>query len=231
MKTLYGIAAVSLLAMTGSASAQNQPGGSMTPPGEQMPTGQPAPADTVPTEPTPAQTAPAQPAPTDRTMPAPADATPVATDAAQTLAANVMAADRLSTLESAVVAAELGGPLGEAGPFTIFAPDNAAFGLVRPEALQQLLQPANRAQLTNLLQAHVVAGRVTAADLAQQIQAGGGSATLTTIGGDTLTATMEGTSVVISGANNSRAYVTQADASASNGVIHIVNGVLLPADA
>ncbi len=219
MKTLTGIATVTMLAMSSAAFAQNQPGDTMTPPGEQMP------AETPPAEP-----ATPQPAPSEGTTVAPADATPVATDGSQTIAANVIAADRLSTLETAVVAAELGGPLGGAGPFTVFAPDNAAFGLVRAEALQQLLQPANRAALANVLQAHVVSGRVTAADLASQIQAGGGSATLTTIGGDTLTATMDGPNVVISGANNSRAFVTQADANASNGVIHIVNGVLLPAD-
>lgn len=228
MKNAFGIAAVSLLAMSGAALAQNQPAGTMTPPGEQTPMEQPA-----PTEAAPAEAMPAQPATGDATTTATADAaaTPVSTDAAQTVAANVMAAERLSTLETAVVAANLGGPLGEAGPFTVFAPDNAAFGLVRPEALQQLLQPANREALSNVLQAHVVAGRVTAADLVQRIQAGGGSTTLTTIGGDTLTATLEGQNVVISGANNSRAYVTQADATASNGVIHVVNGVLLPADA
>jgi uncharacterized surface protein with fasciclin (FAS1) repeats len=231
MKTTYGIAAISLLFMTGISVAQNRPDSAITPPGEQMPTeaplptGSPPPADTNPAVP-----APEGPALTESRTAAPADATPVATDGSQTIAANVIAAERLSTLESAVLAAELGGPLGEPGPFTVFAPDNAAFGLVRAEALQQLLQPANRAQLTNVLQAHVVAGRVTAADLTRQIQVGGGRATLTTIGGDTLTASMEGDAVVIRGANNSRALVTQADANASNGVIHIVNGVLLPAD-
>lgn len=214
MKNAFALAAVSLIAMSGAATAQNQPADTMTPPAEQAPIEQPAQTEQ------PAQNA------------APANqAEAVTTDAAQTIAANVVAADRLSTLETAVTAAELGSALEATGPFTVFAPDNGAFGLVRADALQQLLQPANRATLTNVLQAHVVAGRVTAADLMQQIQAGGGRATLTTIGGDTLTATLEGQNVVISGANNSRAYVTQADATASNGVIHVVNGVLLPADA
>lgn len=212
MKTLSGIAAASLLAISGGAIAQNQPGEALTPPG-----------DSAPTEPHPEQPAPVE-------VRAVTETRALATDASQSIAANVVAVEQLSTLESAVVAADLAGPLGGAGPFTVFAPDNAAFGLVRAEALQQLMQPANRAALSNILQAHVVAGRVSAADLVQQIQSGGGRATLTTIGGDTLTATLEGQVVVLSGANNSRAAVTQADANASNGIIHIVNGVLLPAD-
>lgn len=222
------IAGASMLALASMAAAQNQPAGTMTPPGEQMP------AET-PTEPTP----PAMPSPGETTTsppetptatPAPSDRIPVATDTALTVTANVVAANSLSTLERAVVAAGLAEALGGAGPFTVFAPDDAAFGLVRPDALTALMEPANRVQLENILKAHVVAGRVTAADLLQQIQAGGGSATLETIGGDRLTATQEGAAVVITGANNSRVYVTQADANASNGVIHIVNGVLLPAD-
>jgi uncharacterized surface protein with fasciclin (FAS1) repeats len=231
MTTIYGIAAVSLLALAAPAIAQDQPGGVMAPPGERAPTEAPVPPAPppapMPAEPAPGGAAPTEAAPAETAAP---DATPIATDGSQTIAANVMAADRLSTLEAAVVAADLGTALGGAGPFTVFAPDNAAFGLVRPEALQQLMQPANRAALANVLQAHVVAGRITAADLAARIEAGGGSATLTTIGGDTLTATLQGQAVVLTGANNSRAFVTQPDANASNGVIHIVNGVLLPAD-
>lgn len=221
MKKLFGFTAVGLLAMSGAAIAQNQPAGTMTPPGDQPPTEQPAPTEAAPTESPRAETLPTQQA---------TAAAGVTTNPAQTVAANVVAAEPLSTLETAVVAAGLAAPLGDAGPFTLFAPDNAAFGLVRREALEQLMQPASREALSNVLQAHVVAGRITAADLMQRIAAGGGSATLTTIGGDTLTATVEGENVVISGANNSRALVTQADANASNGVIHIVNGVLLPAD-
>lgn len=252
MKKIYGIAAVTLLAVSATSFGQNQPGGTMTPPGESMPT-EPAPSDAPPPMPSdsappapdagtqmppaspsgnvpPADTPPAgsgdAPAPT----PAPADQTPVVTDASQTVAANVVSAERLSTLESAVVAAGLAETLGGAGPFTVFAPDNAAFTLVRPEALQQLMQPANRAQLANLLSAHVVPGRVTAADLVRQIEAGGGSATIETVGGDRLTARLDGQTVVLTGANNSRAFVTQADVNASNGVIHIINGLLLPSD-
>ncbi len=229
-KTLW-IAGASMLALASMSAAQNQPGGTMTPPGEQMPAetpteptqpAMPPPSDTPP----PTETSP----PAETPTPPPAERIPVATDSARTVTANVVAAESLSTLERAVVAAGLADALGAAGPFTVFAPDDAAFGLVRPDALTALMEPANRAQLENILKAHVVAGRVTAAELVQQIQAGGGSATLETIGGDRLTATQEGTAMVITGANNSRVYVTQADANASNGVIHIVNGVLLPAD-
>ena len=188
------------------------------------------------TAPAPAPTAPAPTAP-GPTEPAPATAAPatdaapvsVTTDASQTVAANVMAADGLSTLESAVVAAELGETLSGTGPFTVFAPTNDAFYRVPADALQALLQPANKPQLQSVLQTHVVAGRVTAADLAQQIDAGGGSATLRTVNGQSLTATREGDRILITGGMNTRAYVTQADGGASNGVIHVVNGVLLPA--
>jgi uncharacterized surface protein with fasciclin (FAS1) repeats len=232
MRKSLGIAGFAVLAVTGIASAQTETGTTTPPPGEEMPApNRDEPMPTPPAEPAPGPAPSGSPAPDQGAAPTAApDATPIATDGSQTVAANVVAADRLSTLESAVVAANLAEPLGGSGPFTVFAPDNAAFTLVRPEALQALMQPANRAQLENVLKAHVVAGRVTAAELGAQIDAGNGTATLETIGGDRLTATREGQSIVITGAHNSRAYVTQADANASNGVIHIVNGVLLPAD-
>ncbi len=172
--------------------------------------------------------APAPPSmPDGEVAPAPAAAA-IATDPSQTITANVVAADGLSTLESAVVAAELAETLGGAGPFTVFAPTNAAFAAVPSDALQSLLQPANRAQLQAVLRAHVVEGRVTAADLAQQIEAGGGSATIRTVGGGTLNAMREGGNIVLMGGNGTRAVVSAADAGASNGVIHVIDGVLLP---
>jgi uncharacterized surface protein with fasciclin (FAS1) repeats len=182
--------------------------------------------DITATAPEPAMPSTTPPPATPATEAAPVSVT---TDASQTVAANVMAADGLSTLESAVVAAELGETLGGAGPFTVFAPTNDAFYRVPADALQALLQPANKAQLQSVLQTHVVAGRVTAADLAQQIDAGGGTATIRTVNGQSLTATREGDRILITGGMNTRAYVTQADGAASNGVIHVVNGVLLPA--
>jgi uncharacterized surface protein with fasciclin (FAS1) repeats len=233
LKQVAAIAGASMFALAAPASAQEQPGGTISPPGEPRPEAPPeTPAPREPAVPTPPAETPAPSTPSEVPGPAPSQAEqpPVTTNTAQTVAANVVAAERLSTLESAVVAAGLAEALGGEGPFTVFAPDNLAFTLVRPDALQALMQPANREQLSNVLQAHVVAGRVTAADLMQQIRLGGGRATLQTIGGDQLTATAEGDSVVLTGANNSRAFVTQADANASNGVIHIVNGVLLPAD-
>lgn len=214
-KTLWIAGAASMFGLTGFAAAQDT-----------MPTVQPdvtapvertAPVTTAPMTPTAQADAPGTPTPL-----------PLMTDAAQTITANVVATDGLSTLESAVVAADLAGTLGEAGPYTVFAPTNDAFYRVPADALQALLQPANQAQLQSVLKLHVVAGRVTAADLAQQIEAGGGTATLTTVGGGMLTATKEGNQIMLAGAHGTRAYVTQVDAGASNGVIHVINGVLLP---
>lgn len=132
------------------------------------------------------------------------------------------------TLVAAVQAAGLVDTLNSAGPFTVFAPTDEAFGRV-PEATRNfLMQPANRATLTKVLTYHVVAGRVSAADLIAQIRAGNGTATLTTVEGETLTATLDGNRVKLTGKGGSSAYVTQADVGQSNGVIHVVDGVLTP---
>ena len=132
------------------------------------------------------------------------------------------------TLVAAVQAAGLVDTLNSAGPFTVFAPTDEAFGHV-PEATRTfLMQPTNRAILTKVLTYHVIAGRITAAQLVEQIQSGNGIATLTTVEGETLTATLDGTRVRITGKNGSVAFVSQADVMQSNGVIHVVDGVLTP---
>lgn len=132
------------------------------------------------------------------------------------------------TLVSAVQAAGLVDTLNGPGPFTVFAPDDPSFQAVPAATLQSLLQPANRAQLQSVLTYHVVPGNVTAADIAAAIRAGGGTATFTTVQGGQLRASMSGDNVVLTGGNGSRATVTQADVRQSNGVIHVVRGVLLP---
>lgn len=133
-----------------------------------------------------------------------------------------------TTLVSAVQAAGLVETLSGPGPFTVFAPTNAAFGKLPAGTVETLTQPANRAALTKILTYHVVSGRVTAADLAAQIQAGGGTATLTTVQGATLTATQAGGNVVITDAGGGTSTVTIADVLQSNGVIHVVDTVLMP---
>jgi len=134
-----------------------------------------------------------------------------------------------STLVSAVTAADLGATLGGAGPFTVFAPTNAAFEKVPAATRESLMAPAGKADLTKILTYHVVAGRVDAATLTQQIQAGGGSAALTTVEGGTLTARVGADgSVTLTDENGGVSRVVQADVAASNGVIHAIDTVVMP---
>ena len=133
-----------------------------------------------------------------------------------------------STLVTAVQAAGLAETLSSAGPFTVFAPTNAAFAKLPAGTVDSLVQPAQRETLTSILTYHVVSGRVTAADLIAQIQAGGGTATLTTVQGATMTARLQGSSVVLTDAAGGTSTVTATDVAASNGLIHVIDTVLMP---
>jgi uncharacterized surface protein with fasciclin (FAS1) repeats len=133
-----------------------------------------------------------------------------------------------TTLVAAVKAAGLVDTLKSAGPFTVFAPTNAAFSALPAGAVDNLLKPENKAALSGVLTYHVVPGRIDAADLADQIRMGGGKAMLKTAAGGTLTATMRGKQVVVTDAKGNAAVVTIADVYQSNGVIHVVDKVLMP---
>ncbi len=133
-----------------------------------------------------------------------------------------------TTLVAAVKAAGLVDTLSGAGPFTVFAPTNSAFAKLPAGTVDTLLKPENLTTLQTVLTYHVVPGRVTAADLMQQIKAGGGSARLTTVQGGTLTARMMGGRVMLVDAKGGMAHVTQADVMQSNGVIHVTDSVSLP---
>ncbi len=146
-----------------------------------------------------------------------------------TIVENAMLSNNHKTLVSAVKAAGLVETLSGPGPFTVFAPTDAAFARIPAATLTSLMQPEMKAQLSGILTYHVVSGNVSAAQLIEMINSGGGSATLTTVNGGTLTATLEGEAVKLTDARGGAAYVTVADAVASNGVVHEVNGVLLPA--
>ncbi|WP_415837133.1 fasciclin domain-containing protein [Sphingomonas sp. IC4-52] len=148
--------------------------------------------------------------------------------ASRTIVENAAALPDLSKLVAAVKAAGLVDTLSGPGPFTVFAPTNAAFDALPPGTVDTLLKPANKAQLSSVLTYHVVAGKVTAADLARQIRAGGGIATLTTVQGAKLKASMSGSNVMITDAAGGSATVTTADVPQSNGVVHVINKVLLP---
>ncbi len=133
-----------------------------------------------------------------------------------------------SSLATALKAANLTGPLAGTGPFTVFAPTNDAFAKLPPGTLDALVKAEGRTVLARLLSYHVVAGRVSAADLVEQIRAGSGTASLTTLAGPALTATLDGDTVVLTDAKGGKARVIVTDVDASNGVIHALDTVVMP---
>ena len=141
---------------------------------------------------------------------------------------NAMNSADHTTLVAAVKAAGLVDTLQGAGPFTVFAPTNAAFAKLPAGAVDTLLQPDHKAMLTKVLTYHVVAGKWSSADLAKQIKAGGGTATLKTVSGGTLWAMRHGNNVVLKDEKGGMATVTQADVFQSNGVIHVIDSVVHP---
>ena len=133
-----------------------------------------------------------------------------------------------TTLVAAVKAAGLVETLSSPGPFTVFAPTNAAFARLPAGTVETLVRPENKGTLTSILTYHVVAGRVTGTDLARMIRAGRGSATLTTVNGARLTARMHGRSIMMTDGKGGMAMVTIANVMQSNGVIHVIDHVLMP---
>ncbi len=133
-----------------------------------------------------------------------------------------------TTLVAAVKAAGLVETLSGPGPFTVFAPTNAAFAGLPAGTVDTLLKPENKAMLTKVLTFHVVPGIHDAAGIAAAIKAGGGKATMKTVAGETLTFSQIGNVVTINDAKGTMSHVTIADVRQSNGVIHVVDKVLLP---
>jgi uncharacterized surface protein with fasciclin (FAS1) repeats len=133
------------------------------------------------------------------------------------------------TLVAAVKAAGLVDTLASPGPFTVFAPTDAAFAKLPAGTVENLVKPENKGTLTTILTYHAVAGKVTAGDLIKMIEANGGKATITTVQGGTLTAMIEGGNVVITDAKGGKTTVTKADVMTSNGVVHVTDGVFMPA--
>lgn len=151
-----------------------------------------------------------------------------ATQSQQTVVDVAVGSPAHTTLVAAVQAAGLVETLSGPGPFTVFAPTNDAFAALPAGTVDTLLQPANRATLTKVLTYHVVAGRVAAADVIALIEAGNGSAAITTVSGDTLTASLRDGSVILTDENGGVATVVTADLAASNGVIHVTDAVSVP---
>ncbi|MCH7401575.1 fasciclin domain-containing protein [Belliella kenyensis] len=133
-----------------------------------------------------------------------------------------------TTLVAAVKAAGLVETLQTPGPFTVFAPDNAAFEKLPSGTVETLVQPENKATLTSILTYHVVAGKMGSKEIAEAIKKGNGKATLTTVQGGKLTAWMQGKDLYISDENGNKSKVTIADVYQSNGVIHSIDTVVMP---
>ncbi|KQS55816.1 fasciclin [Brevundimonas sp. Leaf363] len=146
----------------------------------------------------------------------------------KTIVENAIASPIHTTLVAAVKAAGLVETLSGTGPFTVFAPTDDAFAALPAGTVETLVMPENKATLTKILTYHVVAGRVTAADVVALIEAGGGSAALTTVEGGILTASLDGSTVVLTDEKGGTARVTQADVFQSNGVIHVTDAVSMP---
>ena len=133
-----------------------------------------------------------------------------------------------TTLVAAVKAAGLVDTWKGPGPFTVFAPTNAAFAALPAGTVDTLLKPENKGMLTGILTYHVVPGKVDAKSLAKMVEDGKGSASLKTVAGGTLTAKSSGGKVMLTDEKGGTATVTIADVMQSNGVIHVVDKVLLP---
>lgn len=155
------------------------------------------------------------------------DAAPIA-DEPGTVVAVAQGNPDFSTLVTAVTAAELGDTLSGSGPFTVFAPNNAAFDKLPEGTLETLTAPEGKEQLTGILTYHVVPGLTDAATLTKAITDNGGSYELTTVNGAKLTASLDGDKVVLTDANGGRSTVTATDVAASNGVIHVIDTVVMP---
>lgn len=133
-----------------------------------------------------------------------------------------------TTLVAAVKAADLVDVLQGAGPFTVFAPTNDAFAKLPAGTVETLLKPENKATLTAVLTYHVVPGRMSSGDISKAIKAGKGKAEFKTVQGDTLTAMMSGKEIVLKDSKGNSSKITIMDVNQSNGVIHVIDSVVLP---
>ena len=133
-----------------------------------------------------------------------------------------------TTLVAAVKAADLVETLQGAGPFTVFAPTNEAFAKLPKGTVETLLKPENKTKLQKILTYHVLAGKHSASDIMNDIKKGNGKATYKTVSGGTLTAMMKGKKLMLMDENGGMATVSIADVNQSNGVIHVIDSVVLP---
>nr|WP_295372830.1 fasciclin domain-containing protein [uncultured Sphingosinicella sp.] len=146
----------------------------------------------------------------------------------KTIIENASTSSEHTTLVNAVKAAGLDRTLAGAGPYTVFAPTNAAFGKLPAGTVEGLMQPQGKGALTGILSYHVVPGLVLAEDLRRSIQKRGGRAELATVGGGKLTVTDAGGAITVTDSKGGQARVTQGNVMQSNGVVHVVDAVLMP---
>ena len=147
---------------------------------------------------------------------------------AKNIVENAMNSKDHTTLVAAVVAAGLVDTLKSAGPFTVFAPTNEAFAALPAGTVENLLKPENKAMLTKILTCHVIGAKAMAADVMSMVKADGGMHKVKTVGGCELTLKVDGDKVTVTDEAGGVAVVTIADVAQSNGVIHVIDKVLLP---
>ncbi len=133
-----------------------------------------------------------------------------------------------STLVTALKAADLVDALKGDGPFTVFAPVNAGFAKIDSNTLNALLEPANKEKLAAILTYHVVSGKIAATDVAAALENGNGKAELTTLNGGKITAVSKDGGIYLQDANGNYSKISKTDVMASNGVIHIIEDVVMP---
>ena len=178
----------------------------------------PAQPNTAPATTAPAATAPGQTAPAAQAAPA----------ATTTIAAALPTLPNHSALLRLVRAAKLEALLSGPGPYTLLAPTDEAFGRLPPGTMDAFLAPANVASLTTILKNHIINGAMTSDQIKAAITAGGGRATLTTLSGQPIVATLENGNILLTDAVNNKSYIDTPDLRETNGVIHVTNGISLP---
>lgn len=147
--------------------------------------------------------------------------------AGKNIVVNASASKDHTTLVTAIKTAGLVSILQSAGPFTVFAPTNAAFAKLPAGTIETLEKPSNKPALTKLLTYHVVAGKLSSANLLAKIKDDGGKTELSTLSGGILTASAQGDKIYLTDEKGGKSMVTIADVNQSNGVIHVVNTVLI----
>ena len=147
---------------------------------------------------------------------------------AQTVVDVAVSNKDFSTLVTALKAADLVGALSSEGPFTVFAPNNDAFAKIDAETLGNLLKPENVKTLSNILTYHVVSGKLMASDVVSALESGYGKVKLTALNGQNFTARSKGSKIYLEDSQGNMSEIIATDVAGSNGVIHVINSVVMP---